>query len=44
MIDKITEYYQDESFLKADGFDEAIIEVDENEVSLFSFKVHINTL
>jgi hypothetical protein len=44
MIDKITEYYQDESFLKADGFDEAIIEVDENEVSLFSFKVHRDTL
>jgi hypothetical protein len=34
MIDKITEYYQDESFLKADGFDEAIIGVDENEMRL----------
>jgi hypothetical protein len=34
MIDKITEYYQDESFLRADGFDEAIIGVDENEMRL----------
>jgi len=34
MIDKITEYYQDESLLRADGFDEAIIGVDENEMRL----------
>jgi hypothetical protein len=29
MIDKITERYEDETFLKVDGFDEAIIGVDE---------------
>ena len=29
MIDKIIEQYEDETFLKADGFDEAIIGVDE---------------
>jgi hypothetical protein len=34
MIDKITEYYEDELFLKADSFDEAIIGVDENEMRL----------
>jgi hypothetical protein len=34
MIDKIIEKYQDESFLKPDGFDEAIIGVDENEMRL----------
>jgi hypothetical protein len=34
MIDKITEYYQDELFLKADSFDEAIIGVDKNEMRL----------
>lgn len=30
MIDKIIEQYQDETFLKADGFDEAIIGVCED--------------
>jgi hypothetical protein len=30
MIDKIIEAYYDESFLKADGFDKAIIGVDNN--------------
>jgi hypothetical protein len=34
MIDKITEYYQDELFLKADSFDEAIIGVNENGIRL----------
>ena len=29
MIDSIVERYEDETFLKADGFDEAIIGVDE---------------
>jgi len=29
MIDKIVEAYPDETFLKADGFDDAIIGVDE---------------
>jgi len=34
MIQVITEQYQDESFLKADGFDEAIIGVDETSMRL----------
>lgn len=34
IIDEILERYQDESFLKADGFDEAIIGVDEKEMRL----------
>jgi hypothetical protein len=34
MIDKIIEKYQDETFLKADGFDEAIIGVDETQMRL----------
>jgi hypothetical protein len=34
MIDKIIEKYQDELFIKADGFDEAIIGVDDNEMRL----------
>jgi hypothetical protein len=34
MIDKITEIYSDEDFLKADGFDSAIIGVDETEMRL----------
>jgi hypothetical protein len=34
MIKAITEQYQDESFLKADGFDEAIIGVDETSMRL----------
>lgn len=34
MIDKIIEQYPDETFLKADGFDEAIIEVDESDMRL----------
>lgn len=34
MIDKIIEQYQDETFLKADGFDEAIIGVDETTMRL----------
>jgi len=34
MIDKIVEYYQDELFLKADGFDEAILGVDVNQMRL----------
>jgi hypothetical protein len=33
-IQSIIERYQDESFLKADGFDEAIIGVDENAMRL----------
>ena len=34
MLDSILETYDDESFLKADGFDEAIIGVDENSMRL----------
>jgi hypothetical protein len=34
MIERILEYYEDESFLKADGFDEAIIGVDETQMRL----------
>jgi hypothetical protein len=34
MIDKIIEAYNDESFLKADGFDKAIIGVDEFSLQL----------
>ncbi len=34
MIDKIIDAYSDETFLKADGFDEAIIGVDETTMRL----------
>lgn len=34
MIDEILENYPDESFLKADGFDEAIIGVEESSMRL----------
>jgi len=34
MIDEIIEQYEDETFLKADGFDEAIIGVDETTMRL----------
>lgn len=34
ILDYILETYDDESFLKADGFDEAIIGVDENSMRL----------
>jgi hypothetical protein len=34
MINKIIEQYEDETFLKADGFDEAIIGVDETTMRL----------
>lgn len=33
-VDEIVEMYSDESFLTADGFDEAIIGVDENSMRL----------
>ena len=36
MINEIFERYEDELFLKADGFDEAIIGVDENTMRLIS--------
>lgn len=45
MIDKIIEQYQDETFLKADGFDEAIIGVDETTMQLiYSVKKCIEIL
>jgi len=34
MLDKIIKSFPDESFLKADGFDDAIIGVDENSMRL----------
>jgi hypothetical protein len=34
MIDKIIEQYEEESFLKADGFDDAIIGIDETTMRL----------
>ena len=34
MLEEIVEYYQDEEILKADGFDDAIIGVDESTMRL----------
>jgi hypothetical protein len=34
MINEIIERYEDELFLKADGFDDAVIGVDENQMRL----------
>jgi hypothetical protein len=34
MLENILEYYEDESFLKVNGFDEAIIGVDETQMRL----------
>jgi hypothetical protein len=34
MIDKITDWFSEEEFLKADGFDDAIIGVEENDMRL----------
>lgn len=34
MIDKIENWFSEEEFLKADGFDDAIIGVEENEMRL----------
>lgn len=34
MINKILEYYPDENFLKADGFDDAIIGIEEKSMRL----------
>lgn len=45
MIEKILEAYEEESFLKADGFDEAIIGVDEMSMRLiYSVSKCINIL
>lgn len=45
MINKIIEQYKDETFLKADGFDEAIIGVDETTMRLiYSVKKCIQIL
>ena len=45
MLEKIINYYEDEGFLKADGFDEAIIGVDETSMRLiYSTSKCINVL
>jgi hypothetical protein len=45
MINEITERYQEESFLTADGFDEAIIGVDESTMRvIYSVKKCIEIL
>ena len=45
MIDNITEYFYDETFLKADGFDDAIIGVEQNTMRLiYSVKKCIEIL
>lgn len=45
MIDEIIEQYEDDTFLKADGFDEAIIGVDETSMRLiYSVKKCIEIL
>ena len=45
MIDSIVERYEDETFLKADGFDEAIIGVDETSMRLiYSVEVCIEIM
>ena len=45
MIDEILERYPEEEFLKADGFDEAIIGVEENSMRLiYSVKFCIQIL
>ena len=41
MLNEILEKYGDEEFLKCDGFDDAIIGVDENEYRLIYSKKHI---
>ena len=45
MIQEIVEYYQDENILKADGFDGAVIGIDENSMRLvYSVKLCIEKL
>ena len=45
ILDRIVELIGDEMFLKADGFDEAVIGLDENGVRLiYSYKIVINIL
>lgn len=45
MLDSITELFPDETFLKADGFDDAIIGVDESSMRLiYSVKKCIEIL
>jgi len=45
MINKIIEVYEDENFLKADGFDDAVIGVDESKMRLiYSVKKCIEIL
>jgi hypothetical protein len=35
LLDNIVEYYQEEEILKADGFDEAVIGIDEGSMRLW---------
>lgn len=45
MLQEIVEYYYDEEILKADGFDEAVIGIDENSMRLvYSVKLCIEKL
>lgn len=45
MLDEIIAWYDDETFLKADGFDEAVIGLDETEMRLiYSVKKCIEIL
>jgi hypothetical protein len=45
MLEEIVEYYQDEEILKADGFDEAVIGIDEGSMRLiYSVKKCIEIL
>ena len=45
MLQEIVEYYQDEEILKADGFDDAVIGIDEQSMRLvYSVKLCIELL
>lgn len=45
MLQEIVEYYQDEEILKADGFDDAVIGIDEQSMRLiYSVKICIEIL
>lgn len=45
MLQEIVEYYQDKNILKADGFDDAVIGIDENSMRLvYSVKLCIEKL
>jgi hypothetical protein len=45
MLEGIIEYYQDEEFLKADGFDDAVIGVDTSTMRLiYSVRMYVEIL